>query len=96
VPPPGARRCGWLDMVMLNNAVRLNGLTGLAITKLDVLGGLMKSKSAPLTCTGEHRIDDFPGQPECSGECEPVYESIAGWQEDISPIRRILKIFPSR
>lgn len=81
------RRCGWLDMVILKNAVRLNGLTGLAITKLDVLGELDTLK----ICTHyEHRgktIDDFPANLNVLADCTPVYESLPGWQEDISGIR---------
>ena len=81
------RRCGWLDTVIVNNAVRLNGLTGLAITKLDILGGLETLK----ICTGyEHNgniIDYFPTDLKVLGECQPVYETLPGWQEDISTIR---------
>lgn len=82
------RRCGWLDMVILNNAVRLNGLTGLAITKLDVLGGLRELK----ICIGYRYkgkiMDTFPANLHVLAECEPVYETIDGWEEDISGISR--------
>ncbi|MCJ8501019.1 adenylosuccinate synthase [Desulfatitalea alkaliphila] len=82
------RRCGWLDMVILNNAVRLNGLTGLAITKLDVLGGLKELK----ICIGYRYkgkiMDTFPANLHVLAECEPVYETIDGWEEDISGIDR--------
>jgi adenylosuccinate synthase len=82
------RRCGWLDTVLLKNAVRLNGLTGLAITKLDVLGGLEELK----ICTG-YRIDGetlpaFPANLDLLAKCEPIYESLPGWKEEISHIRR--------
>lgn len=80
------RRCGWLDMVILNNAVRLNGLTGLAITKLDVLGGL---KSLNI-CTGYRykslTMDTFPANLKILEQCEPIYETLDGWDEDISDI----------
>ena len=82
------RRCGWIDMVMLRNAVRLNSLTGIALTKLDVLGGLDEIR----ICTGYkyrgRQIDDFPVSLNILGECDPVFETIAGWAEDISGIRR--------
>jgi len=82
------RRCGWLDMVILNNAVRLNGLTGMAITKLDVLGGLDRIE----ICTAyRHKgrvMDTFPASLKVLAECEPVYETVAGWSEDISGIDR--------
>ena len=78
------RRCGWLDTVILRNSVRLNGLTGLAITKLDVLGGLDSLK----ICTGyqykDKILNDFPASLSVLGECKPVYETLPGWPEDIS------------
>ena len=80
------RRCGWLDMVVLRNAVRLNSLTGLAITKLDVLDDLDEIK----ICTGyEHngtKISNFPPEIKILQECTPVYESHPGWKRDISGI----------
>jgi adenylosuccinate synthase len=83
------RRCGWLDTVLLRNAARLNGLTGLVITKLDVLDGLEDLK----ICTGyEHNgkiIRDFPASLKILGSCKPVYEVLPGWMEDISDIRKI-------
>ena len=82
------RRCGWLDTVILKNAVRLNGLTGLAITKLDVLDGLDSIK----ICTGyEYRgeiLENFPASLKVLGECTPIYETLPGWPEDISGLRR--------
>ncbi len=81
------RRCGWLDTVLLRNAVRLNGLTGLAVTKLDVLGGLDTLK----ICTGyehnEQRLNDFPTSLKVLAACKPVYETLSGWPEDISSVR---------
>ena len=83
------RRCGWLDTVILRNAVRLNGLTGIAITKLDVLGGLESLK----ICTGyEYNgriLQDFPASLNILSECKPIYETLPGWSEDISNIRTI-------
>jgi adenylosuccinate synthase len=81
------RRCGWLDTVLLRNAVRLNGLTGMAITKLDVLGGLDELK----ICTGyrykDEILTDFPASLRVLSACEPVYETLPGWAEDISGVR---------
>jgi adenylosuccinate synthase len=83
------RRCGWLDTVILNNAVRLNGLTGLAITKLDVLGGMDHLK----ICTAYHyqgkQMNDFPTSLKVLDKCEPVYESLPGWNEDITQIKSL-------
>lgn len=83
------RRCGWLDTVLIRNSARLNGLTGLVITKLDVLGGLKSLK----ICTGyEYKgetILDFPASIKILEACNPVYETLPGWSEDISDIRKI-------
>ena len=83
------RRCGWLDTVILKNSVRLNGLTGLAITKLDVLDGLDSVK----ICTGyEYKgeiISNFPASLDVLADCKPVYETLPGWAEDLSVLRKI-------
>ena len=78
------RRCGWLDLVILRESVRLNGPTDIALTKLDVLGGLDEIK----LCTS-YRYQGkeilYPPQEENSlAQVEPVYESMPGWHEDIS------------
>ncbi len=82
------RRCGWLDMVVLKNAARLNSLTGLAITKLDVLDDLDEIK----ICTGYEyegkKIADFPAEIKTLQGCVPVYESHPGWKQDISGIKK--------
>jgi len=82
------RRCGWLDMVVLRSAVRLNSLTGLAITKLDVLDDLDEIK----ICTGyQHngtKIKEFPAEIKILQDCIPVYESHPGWKQDISGITK--------
>jgi adenylosuccinate synthase len=86
------RRCGWIDMVILRNAVRLNGITGFAVTKLDVLGGLNFLK----ICTGYEyqgrHIDDFPADLDVLGKCQPIYETMPGWDEDITGIRQYDKL----
>ncbi len=81
------RRCGWLDMVILRNSVRLNSLTGLVITKLDVLDGL---ESLNISTGYEYEgkiLKDFPASLKILGACQPVYETLPGWPEDISHIR---------
>ena len=83
------RRCGWLDSVILRNAVRLNGLTGLAITKLDVLDGLESLN----ICTGYDyrgdRLADFPASLKVLEECKPVYETLPGWTESIGDVKKL-------
>jgi len=81
------RRCGWLDLVLIDNAVRLNGLTCFAITKLDVLTGLETIN----ICTGYEyqgeKFDGFPGNLNVLAECNPVFETLPGWAEDLTEIR---------
>ncbi|MFP3981134.1 MAG: adenylosuccinate synthase [Desulfobacterales bacterium] len=81
------RRCGWIDTVMLRNAARLNSLTGFAVTKLDVLGELSELK----ICTGYQyrgkQVNHFPTSLNVLAECEPVYETLPGWGEDLSGVR---------
>jgi len=75
------RRCGWFDAVLLRRAVFTNSVAGLCLTKLDVLDGLPEIK----ICVG-YRLDGKvqntpPLLTDRFGECEPVYESVAGWSE---------------
>jgi len=81
-----ARRCGWFDAVIVKYAARINGLTSLAITKLDVLDELEEIK----VCTGyEYQgeiITEFPTKEEILKECKPVYETLPGWQSKTSDI----------
>jgi adenylosuccinate synthase len=73
------RRCGWLDMVILKHSARINGLTGIAITKLDILDGLDVIK----ICTAyKHQgklYEEFPKEINIFSECEPVYIEMPGW-----------------
>jgi len=78
------RRCGWLDMVLVRQAVRVSGINALAITKLDVLTGLDKIK----ICVGyKSPSGDYthaaPASLKTLSECQPVYEEFDGWKEDI-------------
>jgi adenylosuccinate synthase len=81
------RRCGWLDMVVANDAVRLNGLTGLAITKLDVLSGQTKLKIGRSYNVEGQRFAQMPCNIRQTALARPVYEEIDGWSEDISAVR---------
>jgi adenylosuccinate synthase len=87
------RRCGWLDLVILKYAVRLNGLTGLAITKLDVLSGLDQIKVCSMyeyEHNGHHEnFVDFPSHQSTFYHCSPVYQTLPGWKEDISGVRKL-------
>ncbi|MDL2284090.1 adenylosuccinate synthase [Oxalobacter sp. OttesenSCG-928-P03] len=75
------RRCGWFDAALLKRSIQINGVTGLCLTKLDVLDGLETIK----ICTGYkfdgRMIDIFPSNAEDAAHCEPVYEEMPGWKE---------------
>jgi adenylosuccinate synthase len=75
------RRCGWLDLVALRDATRLNGLSGLAVTKLDVLQGLDEVKLCVRYELDGSRIDRVPSRAEDLARCRPVYEALPGWDE---------------
>ena len=78
------RRCGWFDALVARYAVRVNGLSGIAITKLDVLSGLETVK----VCTGYSYqggvLDEIPASLEVMEQCTPIYEELPGWSEDIT------------
>lgn len=84
------RRCGWLDVVILRYAARLNGLTGLALTKLDVLSGLPELKIAVAYEYRGTRVEHFPAEwgSAALAEMTPIYETLPGWEEDLSTVRR--------
>ena len=81
------RRCGWLDGVVVNDATRLNGLTGLAITKLDVLSGLRSINFATSYELDGKTFSAMPSNIRMAESVVPVYESLEGWQEDIEKVR---------
>jgi adenylosuccinate synthase len=81
------RRCGWLDLVALRHATNLNDPTGLAITKLDVLSGLSEIKICTAYRLGGERITRFPLADEDLARCEPIYESLPGWDRAITGVR---------
>ena len=81
------RRCGWLDMVALRSSARLNGLGGLAVTKLDVLSGIPLLKIVvSYKCRGRS-LDIVPPELDELENCEPVFEEFPGWNEDVSRVR---------
>lgn len=83
-----ARRCGWLDAVILRLAARINGLTALAINKLDTLTGIKKLKIATHYVIDGKRTDNFPADISMLEHCTPVYEEYDGWSEDITACRK--------
>ncbi|QWV93990.1 adenylosuccinate synthase [Geomonas oryzisoli] len=86
------RRCGWFDALVARYAVRVNGLSGIAITKLDVLTGLDTIK----VCTGykynDQVLDEIPASLEVMEQCTPIYEELPGWAEDITGAKSVAEL----
>lgn len=81
------RRCGWFDAPVIRYANRLNALSGIALTKLDVLSGLPRLKVCVAYEIGGARRDEVPLSLDEFEEAKPVYEQVEGWKEDISSAR---------
>jgi adenylosuccinate synthase len=86
------RRCGWLDAVLLRDSVRLNGITGLAITKLDVLDGLESLNICTHYEYRGKRLDVVPATADMLEGCRPVYETLPGWTETTSGVRNYARL----
>jgi adenylosuccinate synthase len=83
------RRVGWLDLVMLRHAARINGLTELVITKLDILSGLDEIQVCNAYRLDGQTIDFYPSDIPSLSRCQPVYDTLPGWSEDIMPMRKL-------
>jgi adenylosuccinate synthase len=83
------RRCGWLDMPALRLAARLNGMTGLAVTKLDVLRGMKPLKICVAYKLDGQTLDEIPVDVNDAQRAEPVYETLEGWTEDVGQAREL-------
>ena len=81
------RRCGWLDLVVLRHAVRVNGVTSLALLKLDVLTGLSEIRACVEYRALGEPVRDFPASIRRLEACESVYKSFPGWNEPIGEVR---------
>ena len=88
------RRCGWFDAVAMREAVRTSGITGLAITKLDVLSDLPAIKICTAYSYKGEMLDYFPRDLDVLKDCNPVYEELEGWQSDISGIKTYEELPP--
>ncbi|MDB5773904.1 MAG: purA [Herbaspirillum sp.] len=75
------RRCGWFDAALLKRSVQINGVSGICLTKLDVLDGLESLKICTGYKLGDKTVDIFPSGAEDAARCEPIYEEMPGWQE---------------
>jgi len=81
------RRCGWLDLVVLNHSIRISSISHLAITKLDVLSGFGSIKVCTGYRSGDQIIEHFPADIELYPDLEPVYEELPGWEENIAEVK---------
>ena len=81
------RRCGWLDSVMLRQAVRVSGINGIALTKIDVLDGLDRIRIALGYRLGEEVLSEVPATAEAQARVKPVYEEVSGWDANTEGIR---------
>jgi adenylosuccinate synthase len=77
------RRCGWFDAVILKHSIRINGMTGIALNKLDTLTGIKKLQ----ICTEYTTSKDFPPDIAELEKAEPIYTELDGWDEDITAVR---------
>ena len=88
------RRCGWYDAVAVRYAVRVNGLDGLALTKLDVLDGLAELQvCTAYRCRGRV-LHEMPGELAQLAACEPVYETLPGWTAPTKGVREYARLPP--
>ena len=81
------RRCGWLDLVALRYATQINGLTAIALTKLDVFDTLADIEVCVAYRYKGKEITSFPSSLKVLEECEPVYETLPGWQKPLTEAR---------
>jgi adenylosuccinate synthase len=80
------RRCGWLDLISLKYSVRVNSLSELFITKLDVLSGLEEIQLGVGYKYNDENLTDYPYDQKVAYEAEPIYETMQGWDEDITSV----------
>ena len=83
------RRCGWLDTVVLRYAMRVNGLWGLALTKMDILSGLETLKVCTAYELDGQKITELPGDIEDFSRVQPVYEELPGWEQSLAGARTV-------
>ncbi|MEX0959759.1 MAG: adenylosuccinate synthase [Burkholderiales bacterium] len=83
-----ARRCGWFDAAALKRSIQINGVSGLCVTKLDVLDGVEALQVAVGYRIGAQELDILPAGAELLAQCEPVYEEMPGWKDSTVGIRK--------
>jgi adenylosuccinate synthase len=90
-----ARRCGWLDTVVLRYAVRVNGMWGMALTKLDVLSGLSELKLCTAYELDGQRLSELPVDIDDFSRVQPIYETLPGWDQPLSTARTLEDLPPA-
>jgi adenylosuccinate synthase len=83
------RRCGWFDATVVRYAARVNGLTGLAVTKLDVLDTFAEIPVGTMYRLDGHVCEEMPAETEALSRVEPVYETLPGWQRSTGTARKL-------
>ena len=83
-----SRRCGWFDAVSVRHAVRMNGLTGVALTKLDVLTGFKKIPICTAYSSNGQTVSEFPASSKVMAAAQPIYEEMNGWTERLDDVRK--------
>jgi len=87
-----ARRCGWLDLVLLRQAIAANGITELALTKLDILTGLKTVRLCIGYELNGETITELTPRPEVLAKCKPIYEDFPGWDDDLTGCRKVSQL----
>ena len=90
-----ARRCGWFDAAVLKRSVQINGVSGMCLTKLDVLDGLATLKICTGYRLGDKTVDIFPVGAEDAARCEPIYEELPGWTESTVGAKSLAALPPN-
>ncbi|MFN8219489.1 MAG: adenylosuccinate synthase [Fimbriimonadales bacterium] len=83
------RRCGWLDLVLLRHSARMNSLSGLVVTRLDILSGFETVKVATGYRMGDETLDYVPTDTHRFAACEPIYTEMKGWSGDLRVCRKL-------
>jgi adenylosuccinate synthase len=89
------RRCGWFDALLARYATRVNGLTAVAVTKLDVLDDCAEIKICTAYRDGANTLSDMPADAHTLEQCEPVYETLPGWRSATTGVTDHAKLPPA-
>jgi adenylosuccinate synthase len=89
------RRCGWFDATVVRYAARVNGLTGLAVTKLDVLDTFAEIPVGTMYQLDGHACEEMPAEAEALARVQPGYQILAGWQRPIGTARHLTDLPPA-